>query len=114
MHKWYFESIHSFKPEVGFKTRFSVESNGRIFTHLWNVNEVIQDKLITYSWKYEQYNGDSLVKFELSEENRLTKLRLTHQVLEDFPDGIPEFRRESGLEGWKFFISKSLKEFLEK
>ncbi len=55
-----------------------------------------------------------MVKFELFKENGMTKLRLTHQVLEDFPDDIPEFKRESGLEGWKFFITKSLKEFLEK
>ena len=34
--------------------------------------------------------------------------------MEDFPDDIPEFKRESDVEGWTFFISKSLKEFLEK
>jgi len=70
--------------------------------------------MLAYNWKYEDISGDSLAKFELFEENKLTKLRLTHQVLEDFPDDIPEFKRESGLEGWKFFIRKSLKEFLEK
>jgi hypothetical protein len=43
----------------------------------------------------------------------LTKLRLTAQVLEDFPEDIPEFKRESGVEGWTYFIKKSLKEFLE-
>ena len=54
------------------------------------------------------------MKFELFEEDKMTKLILTHQVLEDFPDDIPEFKRESGVEGWTFFINKSLKEFLEK
>jgi len=41
-------------------------------------------------------------------------LRLTHQVLEDFPEDIPEFSRESGVKGWEFIIQKSLREFLEK
>ena len=40
-------------------------------------------------------------------------LRLTDQTLESFPDDIPEFTRESGIEGWTFFINKSLKEYLE-
>jgi uncharacterized protein YndB with AHSA1/START domain len=114
MRQWYFESIPSFKPEVGFETQFNVKSQGRNFMHLWTVTDVVPSKMLAYNWKYENISGDSLVKFELFEENNLTKLRLTHQVLEDFPDDIPEFKRESGVEGWTFFISKSLKVFLEK
>jgi len=114
MRNWYFANIPSFKPEVGFETRFNVVNEERNFTHLWKVTEVIPGKMIMYNWKYEEYPGNSFVKFELFEENKLTRLRLTHQVLEDFPDDIPEFKRESGVEGWTFFIRKSLKEFLEK
>ena len=114
MRKWYFESIPSFKPEVGFETQFNVHSQDKTFMHLWKVMEVVPSKILAYNWKYEDISGDSFVKFELFEENHLTKLRLTHQVLEDFPDDIPEFKRESGVEGWTFFINKSLKEFLEK
>ena len=114
MRQWYFENIPSFKPEVGFEIQFNVQSQGRSFLHIWKVTEVVPLKMIAYNWKYENYPGDSLVKFELFEENSSTKLRLTHQVLEDFPDDIPEFKRESGIEGWTFFIRKNLKEFLEK
>ena len=114
MRKWYFESIPSFKPEIGFETHFNVKSRERNFLHKWKVTEVVPLKMLAYNWKYEEYPGDSLVKFELFEQNKMTKLRLTHQVLEDFPDDIPEFKRESGFEGWTFFISKSLKEYLEK
>ncbi len=71
-------------------------------------------KMLAYNWKYEGISRDSFVKFELFEENKMKKLRLTHQVLEDFPDEIPEFNGESFVEGWTFFIKKSLKEFLEK
>ena len=114
MRKWYFENIPSFKPEVGFETRFNVQTQDRDFMHLWKVTEVVPLKKLAYNWKYESISGDSFVNFELFEENKMTKLILTHQVLEDFPDDIPEFKRESGVEGWTFFINKSLKEFLEK
>jgi uncharacterized protein YndB with AHSA1/START domain len=114
MRQWYFEGIPSFKSEVGFTTQFKVQSQDRNFTHLWKVTEVIPLKMIAYNWKYDNYPGDSFVKFELIGKNDFTKLRLTHRVLEDFPEDIPEFKRESGLEGWKYFIQISLKEFLEK
>ena len=50
----------------------------------------------------------------MQQENDVTKLRLTHHVQESFPEDIPEFKRESGIEGWTFFIKKRLKEFLDK
>lgn len=113
MKKWYFNMIPSFKPEVGFETKFNVESGDRNFIHLWKVTEVIPLKKISYNWKYENIPGDSFVLFELFDQKGQSKLRLTHQVTESFPDGIPEFNRESGVEGWNYFIKKSLKEFLE-
>lgn len=113
MKQWYFENIDSFKPEVGFKTRFEVAVEDRKFTHLWKLTEVIPYQKITYNWKYEEYRGDSFVTFELTEENKHVKLRLSHKVVESFPDDIPEFSRESGVQGWNYLIGKSLKEYLE-
>jgi hypothetical protein len=81
---------------------------------MWKVTEVVPLKMIKYKWKLEGYPGDSLVAFELSKQNNMTKLRLTHEVLESFPDDVPEFKRESGVKGWTFFIQQSLKEFLAK
>ena len=52
MRKWYFENIPSFKPEVGFKTQFNVQSQHRNFLHIWKVTEVVPKKMITYNWKY--------------------------------------------------------------
>jgi len=37
---------------------------------------------------------------------------LTCEVVEDFDDNIEEFKRESGIEGWNYFIKNRLKEFL--
>jgi uncharacterized protein YndB with AHSA1/START domain len=114
MRQWYFDNILSFKPEVGFETHFNVESQDRSFLHLWKVTGVVPLKKISYNWRYENYPGDSFVVFELFKENNSTKLRLTHRVTESFPEDIPEFKRESGIAGWTYFIKESLKEFLEK
>ncbi|NIT55346.1 MAG: SRPBCC domain-containing protein [Aliifodinibius sp.] len=114
MRQWYFDNIPAFKPEVGFETQFDVQTEQRIFRHIWKVTEVVPQKLISYTWKYEGYPGDSQVMFELFKGNQSTKLRLTHQIKESFPQDIPEFSRESGIEGWKYFIQNSLKEFLDK
>jgi len=114
MRQWYFENIPSFEPAVGFETQFNVKSQERNFLHMWKVTEVELLKKITYNWKYEGYPGDSFVVFELFEQDNSTMLRLTHHATESFPEDIPEFKRESGVEGWTYFIKKSLKDFLER
>lgn len=113
MRQWYFENIPAFRPEVGFETQFNVQSGERNFLHLWKIVEVVPGKKITYDWKYEGLAGDSLMVFELFARGDSTRLKLTHRVLESFPGDIPEFARESGVAGWKYFIQQRLKEFLE-
>jgi hypothetical protein len=81
---------------------------------MWKVTEVEPLKMIKYNWRYEGYPGDSFVMFELSKCNDLIKLRLTVQILESFSEDVPEFSRDSCVEGRTFFINKSLKDFLEK
>ncbi|PIW70051.1 MAG: ATPase [Ignavibacteriales bacterium CG12_big_fil_rev_8_21_14_0_65_30_8] len=114
MHKWYFDNILNFKPEVGFETQFSIENEGRIFVHKWIVTDVTPQKMIKYSWEFEEYPGKSTTAFEILREDELTKLRLTVDVLKDFPDNIPEFKRESCIAGWEYFLKNSLKDYLSK
>lgn len=114
MRNWFFDNIPAFKPEVGFATEFNVQSEERIFLHLWKVIDVVPEKLIKYNWKYEVYPGDSNVSFELFDEDKGTRLKLTIDVLEDFPDDIPEFTRDSCNNGWNYFIKERLTEYLEK
>lgn len=113
MRQWFFENIVDFKAKPGFKTRFEVENERRVFPHLWEIKEVIPQRKMTYRWQYEGYAGDSVVTFELFEEGGRTRILLTHKVLEDFQEGIPEFTRESCLGGWNYFIKESLKNYLE-
>lgn len=113
MKKWYFEVLDDFQPKVGFKTSFKVHSENRIFTHQWEVTEVVPQKKITYSWRFLEYPGASTSTFEVMENNDGAALKLTVLVQEDFPDDIPEFKRESCMGGWDYFIHGNLKEYID-
>ncbi len=110
--QWFFENIENFEAKPGFKTRFVVENEGRVFPHLWTITEVQAEQKITYNWKYESYEGDSYVCFELFETDGQTSLRLSHDVTESFPQHIPEFTREACEGGWNYFIKERLVEYL--
>lgn len=113
MKEWFFDNIPTFKAEVGFVTSFPVKSGDRTFTHLWEIKEVSPQQSITYSWKYKEYPGDALLSIALMPEGEKTKLNLSLKVLEDFPDDIPEFKRESCIGGWNYFMGERLHNFLK-
>lgn len=112
MKKWFFDNIPDFKAEVGFTTSFSVSNEDRTFTHLWQVLEVLDNQKISYNWKYMEYSGDSNIAFLLSEEENEVNLEIRIDVLQDFPDEIPEFKRSSCIGGWDYFIGQNLKDYL--
>lgn len=112
MKKWYFDIIPEFKAEVGFKTHFLVENDGRKFTHCWEVTEVVPNQKITYTWTFSEYNGSGYTTWELSDEGDSTRLTLTNVVTDPYPADIPEFKRESGVAGWNYFVKQQLKNYL--
>ncbi|MEX1000882.1 MAG: SRPBCC domain-containing protein [Crocinitomicaceae bacterium] len=113
MKKWFFEDIPSFKAEVGFETQFNVQANDKNYLHIWKVTAVQPNKKIIYNWKYGGYSGNSYVSWELSEEEDQTKLKLTHEGSDTFPQDNPDFRRAACMGGWDFFVRQRLKDFLE-
>jgi uncharacterized protein YndB with AHSA1/START domain len=110
--KWYFQ-ISDFKLIPGFEFSFSGGAKGE-YKHLCKVMEVLPGKKLTYSWRYEGYPGNSVVTFELFEEGKKTKLKLTHSGLESFKDAGADFTPEKFAEGWTYILGTSLKEYLEK
>ena len=112
MRHWYFD-LKEFKPEVGFEFAFTVEHEGMKYYHLCKITEVIPQKKLAYTWRYEGHEGDSLVTFELFADGDKTRLKLTHEGLETFPK-LPSFARKNFMEGWTEIIGSSLKKFLEK
>jgi uncharacterized protein YndB with AHSA1/START domain len=113
MKHWYF-NFQEFKPEVGFEFQFQGgPSEDRQYLHLCEITEVIAGKKLAYSWRYEGYEGNTLVTFELYPEGNQTRLKLTHDGLETFPSDNPDLAKESFAEGWTWIIGTSLKQYLE-
>jgi uncharacterized protein YndB with AHSA1/START domain len=111
MRRWHFD-LKDFKGECGFEFQFVVEHEGNIYDHRCKVTEVIPQRKITYTWRYEGREGDSLVTFELFADGDKTRLKLTHEGLESFPK-TPAFARKNFEQGWTSLIGDSLKDFVE-
>ena len=113
MIQWFFPNIPDFKPEVGFKTQFVIENEGRVFTHDWKILVVSKNEYIVYHWRYPEYSGDSNLTFNLESKGNETTVTVRVDILEDYPDEIPEFKLESCVGGWNYFIGESLLNFLQ-
>ncbi len=112
MKLWYFD-LAEFKPEVGFEFQFYGGTKEKQYLHLCKIVDVVPLRKITYSWRYDGYEGISFVTFELIDGGNKTTVRLTHAGLESFPASNPDLGREKFLEGWTAIIGSSLKAFLE-
>jgi uncharacterized protein YndB with AHSA1/START domain len=112
MKQWYFD-LAEFKPEVGFEFTFTGGKDGREYKHLCKITEVIPGKKLKHSWTYDGYEGTSYVTWELFDEGDKTRVKLTHEGLETFPQNNPDFAKESFVEGWTGITGKNLKEFVE-
>jgi uncharacterized protein YndB with AHSA1/START domain len=113
MKKWYFD-VPDFKPEVGTEFSFTAGPEGGFqYVHLCKVTKAEPNKVIAYTWRYDGYEGNSEVTFELFAEGDKTRLKLTHTGLETFP-AIPEFAKANFVEGWTYFTTKALPEYLTK
>lgn len=113
MKQWYFD-IPDFKPEVGFEFRFIGQDHDcKEYLHICKITEVIPNKKLVHSWRYEGYEGNSFVTWELFEEGDMTKVKLTHEGLETFPANIKAFAKENFAEGWTEIVGTLLREFTE-
>jgi uncharacterized protein YndB with AHSA1/START domain len=113
MKQWYFD-VPTFKAEVGCEFEFKGGKDDNIYTHKCKVTEVVPLKKLQYSWRYEGYEGNSFVTFELFPEGQHTRLRLTHEGLETFPASNPDFAKKNFVEGWTAITGTMLKDFVEK
>jgi uncharacterized protein YndB with AHSA1/START domain len=99
MKLWYF-NLPEFKPEVGLEFRFmGGPAEDRQYEHICRVTEVIPNKKLAYTWRYDGYDGNTLVTFELFGEGNQTRLKLTHKGLETFPADNPDFAKKNFAEG---------------
>lgn len=114
MKQWYFD-LPDFRAEAGAEFRFSGgPSPEKQYTHICEVTEVIPQKKISYSWRYDGYTGNSLVCFELKAQGEKTVVVFTHTGLASFPKGNPDLAPQNFAEGWNHIINIALKDYLEK
>ena len=85
---------------------------GEKFLHLCKITDVIKNKKLRHSWRYDGYEGNSFVTFELFDEGGKTRLKLTHEGLETFP-ATSEFAKENLVEGWNYIVNTSLTDYLD-
>ena len=111
MKRWYFD-LKEFKAQPGFEFQFSVEHEGFTYDHRCKILEVVPERKLVHTWRYEGYDGDSRVVWELFAEGTQTRLRLTHEGLDSFPK-TPAFAKSNFLGGWTQLIGTSLRNFLE-
>ena len=111
MKQWYFD-LAEFKPEVGFEFQFEGGKEGRVYVHLLKITEVVPGRRLQYSWQYKGYEGLSYVTFELFAEGDKTRLRLTHEGLETFPQEVADLKRENFFKGWTSLIGENLPKYL--
>jgi len=113
MKQWYFKDLDQFNPVIGNEFQFYGGSDSKKYLHQCKVTEVVENKKISYTWKYNEFEGNSLVTFELFPEGAKTRLKLTHAGLETFTVNNPDFKTESFAKGWGSFIGERLKNYLE-
>lgn len=113
MKQWYFD-LPDFRPEVGATFDFWGGDETKKFHHLCEVEEVIEGKKLSHTWRYAEFPGNSLVTWELFAEEDKTRVVLTHSGLETFRGDIhPEVKKENFAMGWTEILGKMLKEFVE-
>jgi len=113
MGKWYFD-LAEFKAETGYKFQFfGGPSPDRQYLHLCEITEVIDERKLSHSWRFDGYRGNSILTFELSAQDNKTLLKLTHSGLETFPEENPDFAKANFVIGWNEIINVSLKKYLE-
>ncbi len=112
MKKWYFD-LSDFNPEPGFEFQFVGGKDDKSYLHLCKITELVPGKKMQYSWRYEGYEGNSFVTFELFAQGDKTRLIFTHEGLETFPASNKDFVRENFVEGWTTIIGELLPKFVE-
>ncbi|MDQ8053756.1 MAG: SRPBCC domain-containing protein [Pedobacter sp.] len=113
LQKWYFK-LKEFHPKVGFKFDFiGGPEEGPQYLHLCEITEIVEGKKIAYTWRYDNYPGNSTITWELFDQGGQTLLRLTHEDIHTFEENGPNFTKESFKGGWTYFVHTALKEYLE-
>lgn len=112
MAKWYF-NLEAFEPKVGYEFAFRAGEPGKEYLHICKVTEVVPERKLSYSWRFEGDPGRSLVSFALFSQKSQTQIILSHSGTDSFNPEDPALDRSQFVKGWEQIIGISLKGYLE-
>ena len=112
MKQWCFD-IPDFEPVVGYEFTFEGGEEGKNYTHLCTVTEVVPLKKLAYTWRFKGYDGDSLVTYELYAEGDKTRLKLKHEGVDNFDKSVAGFAKENFVTGWTEIMGEMLRKHLD-
>jgi uncharacterized protein YndB with AHSA1/START domain len=111
--KWCFD-IAAFEAIPGYEFTFEGgQPGGIVYIHRCKVVEVVPNRKLSYTWRFEGYAGDSLVSIELTPQGLQTHIRLTHADMENLEIERPDFAVAGFLEGWTHIVRKGLSQCVE-
>jgi len=113
MPEWYFAEIEEFRPEVGFESRFVVETDGKEYEHVWRVLKADPPTRVAYTFDYAGIPGSARVDWTLRPTDDGTEVTVVHRGLHTMPDDDPVFSREAGEQAWEHLLKEWLKPFVE-
>ena len=112
MKVWYFD-ISNFKLAVGSEFSF-YEGDKKEYLHEGEILKVEQNVLLQHTWKHpQQSKGSSIVTWEIEESGgNKVKVTLSHEGLENFADGGPNFAPANYEMGWNAIVKTNLRNYL--
>lgn len=111
--KWFFQ-VDNFKPEIGAEFKFYIGGEEQKYEHISKILTMKENREFAYSWKYPDYDGYSIVRFELSKMGiDKTHLSFTHDCTETFDKENPDFAHQNFIDQWHEKINIALKEYVQ-
>ncbi|WP_421946280.1 SRPBCC family protein [Pedobacter sp.] len=77
------------------------------------MTQVEDGKKLAYTWRYDNYPGNSEITWEIFDNGDKTRVTLTHTDLESFEENGKDFSKDSFKGGWTYFLNDALKGYLE-
>ena len=109
--RWYFD-LPGFTAATGYQFSFEGGSDpAHPYIHRCEIVDVSPLSVLSYTWRYEGYPGETLVTFKLKPENSGTVVTLTHEGLASLPASNPDFARSNFEAGWNSIVGTSLPKY---
>lgn len=101
MKEWYFD-IQDFDLNEGSVFNFYETGGTNQFHHRCKMLKIVPEKLLSHTWTHPSHSkGESVVTWNIVENQEFTEVTLQHDGLENFNDAGPDFAPENYQFGWE-------------